>query len=54
MSPAALAKEGVLLAGSASDALAIWADEYRHDHRETATWHYIDIPLGDSMIDLAR
>jgi len=34
--------------------MASWADEYRHDHRETAPWHFIDIPLADSSIDLAR
>jgi len=24
--------------------VASWADEYRKDHRETARWHYVDIP----------
>lgn len=32
----------------------LWAEEYRHDHRETGPWHYIDIPLADSKIDLTR
>jgi hypothetical protein len=50
----AQAKAGDLLDGSAIDAVASWADEYRHDHRETGPWHYIDIPLADSKIDLAR
>jgi hypothetical protein len=54
MTPAALAKAGDLLGGSTIEAVASWADEYRHDHRETAPWHYIDIPLADSQIDVAR
>jgi len=54
MTTAALAKAGDLLDGSAIDAVASWADEYRRDHRETGPWHYIDIPLADSKIDLAR
>ena len=54
MTASALAKAGDLLDGSAIDAVASWADEYRKDHRETGSWHYIDIPLADSNIDLAR
>jgi hypothetical protein len=27
--------------------IASWADDIRRDRRETATWHYVDIPLGD-------
>jgi hypothetical protein len=54
MTGAALAKAGDLLDGSAIDAVASWADEYRHDHRETGPWHYIDIPPANSRIDLAR
>jgi len=29
-------------------------DEYRHGHPETGPWHYIDIPLADSKLDLAH
>lgn len=36
MTTAALANAGNLLDGSAIDAEAGWADEYRQDHRETA------------------
>jgi hypothetical protein len=54
MTARALSKAGDLLDGSAVDAVASWADEYRQDHRETGPWHYIDIPLTDSKIDLAR
>jgi hypothetical protein len=39
--------------GATIDSVASWAD-YRHDHPETGPWHYIDIPLADSKIDLAR
>ncbi len=54
LTAATLARAAGLLDGSAIDAVASWADEYRHDHRETAPWHYIDIPLADSKIDMAR
>jgi hypothetical protein len=54
MTSAALANARDLLDGSTIDAVASWADEYRRDHRETGPWHYIDIPLADSKIDLAR
>jgi hypothetical protein len=43
-----------LLARESPEEASAWADEYRHDHRETGPWHYIDIPLADSKIDLAR
>jgi hypothetical protein len=33
---------------------SVWADNYRHDHPETGPWHYIDIPLQDTTIDLRR
>ncbi|MGD0006956.1 MAG: S1/P1 nuclease [Terriglobia bacterium] len=42
------------LLGSTIEAVASWADEYRRDHRETGAWHYINIPLADSTIDMAR
>jgi len=54
MTADAQAKAGDLLDGSAIDAVASWADEYRKDHHATGPWHYIDIPLADSKIDLAR
>ena len=34
--------------------MASWADDYRRDHPETRPWHYIDIPLPESKIDMAR
>jgi hypothetical protein len=33
---------------------SVWADNYRHDHPETGPWHYIDIPLRDTTLDLRR
>ena len=53
MTGAALATARDLLGGTI-DAVGSWADDYRSDHRETGPWHYIDIPLADSRIDLAR
>ena len=43
-----------LLAPESPEEASGWAAEYRHDHRETGPWHYIDIPLTDSRIDLDR
>jgi hypothetical protein len=54
MTPAALERANAILGGASLEEVASWADEYRHDHRETAPWHFIDIPLADSRIDLAR
>lgn len=54
MTGTALSRTGDLLDGSAIDGIASWADEYRRDHPETGPWHYIDIPLADSTIDLTR
>jgi S1/P1 Nuclease len=54
MSGAALTRAGQLLGGSSIDAVASWADDYRRDHPENGPWHYIDIPLADPKIDLAR
>jgi len=54
MTPAAVTRADDLLGGNTIDSVASWADDYRHDHPETGPWHYIDIPLADSKIDLAR
>jgi hypothetical protein len=54
MTGTALTKASDLLGGSSIDGVASWADDYRRDHPETGLWHYIDIPLADSKIDLAR
>ena len=52
--PATAARMRELLAPESPEEASVWADEYRHGHRETGPWHYIDIPLADSRIDLAR
>ena len=54
MRPETAARMRELLAPESPEEASVWADEYRHDHRETGPWHYIDIPLADSRIDLAR
>jgi hypothetical protein len=54
LTAASKAKATDLLDGSMIDAVASWADEYRRDHHETGPWHYINIPLADSKIDMAR
>ena len=54
MSPAALKRARAILGGASLEQVANWADEYQHDHRETGPWHYIDIPLSDSKIDMAH
>lgn len=35
-------------------ALSVWADDIREEHPETAPWHYIDIPLMASNLDMRR
>jgi hypothetical protein len=38
-----------------SDAeIASWADDYRREHRTTAPWHYVDIPVEADAFDEAR
>ena len=54
MTSAAIASAGRLLGGARIDSVASWADDYRRYHRDTGPWHYIDIPLADSRIDMAR
>lgn len=54
MTQTALRKARNLLGGATLDEMASWADQYRHDHPETGPWHYINIPLADSTIDMAR
>ena len=54
MRPETATRMRELLAPESPEEASVWADEYRHDHPETGPWHYIDIPLADSKIDLAR
>jgi hypothetical protein len=48
MRPATAARMRQLLAPETSEEASGWAGEYRHDHRETGPWHYID---NDPMQD---
>jgi len=32
---------------------ATWADKYRNQHRETASWHFVDIEIDNPDIDAA-
>jgi nuclease S1 len=54
MTKSALNAASRLLDGATIDAVASWADEYRRTLPETGPWHYINIPLADSSIDMAR
>lgn len=54
MTKTALSRTKELLDGETIDDVASWADDYRRDHPQTAPWHYIDIPLADSKIDMAK
>jgi hypothetical protein len=54
MRPETAARMRELLAPESPEDASVWADGYRGHHPETGPWHYIDIPLGDSRIDLAR
>jgi hypothetical protein len=54
MRPETASRMRELLAPEGPEEASVWADEYRRDHRETGPWHYINIPLADSKIDMAR
>src|SRR3954451_16718243 len=34
--------------------IASWADQVRNSRRETAPWHFIDIPIDHKHLDMAR
>ena len=34
--------------------IASWADEVRNVRRQTAPWHFIDIPITERQLDMAR
>src|SRR5688572_19125181 len=41
--------------GNISDAEVVnWADEIRRERRETASWHYVNIPHNAEAFDRAR
>jgi hypothetical protein len=45
LSPTAIEKIKPFLGGETIQAIAIWADEYKQSHRNTGSWHYIDLPI---------
>jgi S1/P1 Nuclease len=50
-----LARVRVLLGQENIEDVSLWADDIAHSTRtDTAPWHYIDIPLRDSNINLSR
>ena len=54
MTPETAARVKDLLGSESLLDASVWADNYRHDHPETGPWHYIDIPLRATTIDLRR
>jgi hypothetical protein len=55
LSPEVRAKVVEILGpGKTMESVASWADEIRRSRPESGPWHYIDIPLKQSHIDLAR
>jgi hypothetical protein len=55
MRPDTLAQVHELLGSDSIEDASLWADTIAHSSRaETAPWHYIDIPLHDSRLDMAR
>jgi hypothetical protein len=50
-----LARVHELLGSESMEQASVWADELRNSGRyETGPWHFINIPLRDSKIDLRR
>ncbi|WP_250522926.1 MULTISPECIES: S1/P1 nuclease [unclassified Caballeronia] len=44
---------GTLGAGTSMASVASWADDVRDSRPETASWHYVDIPIADDKYDRA-
>ena len=55
LTPAARAEVARVLApGESLAALASWADEVRPSRKETEPWHFIDIPIDSTGLDMKR
>jgi hypothetical protein len=54
LSSSVRAKVRKILAGAPLATAALFADEYRVTHPETARWHFVDIPFDASGYDEAR
>jgi len=52
LTPAARqAVRGLLEPGESLADVSSWADDYRRDHRETSTWHYVNVPITEAKYD---
>jgi hypothetical protein len=47
--PETLEKIKPLLGGQTIEEVAIWADQYKMSHRNTAPWHYLDLPVRQDV-----
>ncbi|MBZ5622652.1 MAG: S1/P1 nuclease [Acidobacteriia bacterium] len=55
LTPATRARVTAILApGQTMASIASWADEARRTRADTAPWHFIDIPISQSHLDMAR
>jgi hypothetical protein len=55
LTPAARARVAAILApGQTMASIASWADEVRRSRPDTAPWHYIDIPIDQPRLNMAR
>ena len=55
LTPAVQARVSEILGPHVSiQSIASWADSVRGQRRDTAPWHYIDIPINQPHIDMAR
>ena len=54
LTPAAREQVQILLGKQSMADVSSFADEYRVDHRETAPWHYVDIPLDQPTYSRER
>ena len=55
LTPAVQARVSEILGPNVTiQSIASWADNVRSQRRETAPWHYIDIPIDKPHLDMAR
>src|SRR5438105_5211020 len=55
LTPAARAQVAAILSpGDTLPSIAGWADDVRRQRAETGPWHYIDIPITEKHLDMAR
>jgi hypothetical protein len=55
VTPAVMAQiQATLNPGESLEDLASWADEIRQTRPETANWHFVDIPINSTGLDMNR